>query len=65
MYRMVENRRIEKYFHLGIPQSEKEINQMYTTIEKLWLLIIRLTFGQAWWHTPLLPAHGRQRQVDF
>jgi hypothetical protein len=22
-------------------------------------------FSQAWWHTPLIPALGRQRQVDF
>jgi hypothetical protein len=21
--------------------------------------------SQAWWHTPLIPALGRQRQVDF
>jgi hypothetical protein len=21
--------------------------------------------GQAWWRTPLIPALGRQRQVDF
>jgi hypothetical protein len=21
--------------------------------------------GRAWWHTPLIPALGRQRQVNF
>jgi hypothetical protein len=25
----------------------------------------RATPGRAWWHTPLIPALGRQRQVDF
>jgi hypothetical protein len=23
------------------------------------------TFAGQWWHTPLIPALGRQRQVDF
>jgi hypothetical protein len=23
------------------------------------------SLSQAWWHTPLIPALGRQRQVDF
>ena len=24
-----------------------------------------MKFSQAWWHTPLIPALGRQRQADF
>ena len=27
--------------------------------------VIRLSSSWAWWHTPLMPALGRQRQVDF
>jgi hypothetical protein len=23
------------------------------------------SWSPAWWHTPLIPAHGRQRQEDF
>jgi hypothetical protein len=23
------------------------------------------TFAGQWWHTPLIPAHGRQKQADF
>jgi hypothetical protein len=24
-----------------------------------------LEYSRAWWHTPLIPALGRQRQADF
>jgi hypothetical protein len=27
--------------------------------------IKRVGFTGQWWHTPLIPALGRQRQVDF
>jgi hypothetical protein len=35
----------------GQPRSNIEFNK-------------KLTAGQ-WWHTPLIPALGRQRQADF
>jgi hypothetical protein len=27
--------------------------------------VINIYFSQAWWRMPLIPALGRQRQVDF
>jgi hypothetical protein len=29
------------------------------------LLPVRAEAGRAWWHRPLIPAPGRQRQADF
>jgi hypothetical protein len=26
---------------------------------------LKVMSGGAWWHTPLIPAFGRQRQVDL
>jgi hypothetical protein len=28
-------------------------------------LQIRVSIARRWWHMPLIPALGRQRQVDF
>jgi hypothetical protein len=30
-----------------------------------WDKIRRYNTSRAWWHTPLIPALGRQRQTDF
>jgi hypothetical protein len=35
-----------------ISGTEKKTREMYTSASQ-------------WWHTPLIPALGRQRQVDF
>jgi hypothetical protein len=28
-------------------------------------VLLNIALSQVWWHTPLIPALGRQRQVDF
>jgi hypothetical protein len=30
-----------------------------------WMELENIILGQVWWHTPLIPALGRQRQVNF
>lgn len=30
-----------------------------------WLVLEMLKLSRTWWHTPLIPALRRQRQVDF
>jgi hypothetical protein len=36
----------------------------YMTVHSFYLLKI-LFHARQWWHTPLIPALGRQRLVDF
>jgi hypothetical protein len=41
---------------------------MYTYIFKKNLVgffLLKKVISRAWWHTPLIPALGRQRQEDF
>jgi hypothetical protein len=38
--------------------------QMYKC-QKMYVNIKIILMSQAWWHMPLIPALGRQRQVDF
>jgi hypothetical protein len=33
--------------------------------DALKIVIIKNKSSRQWWHTPLIPALGRQRQVDF
>jgi hypothetical protein len=40
-------------------------NTQVTTIEMVKRNHLKCDMSRAWWHTPLIPAFGRQRQVDF
>jgi hypothetical protein len=41
------------------------IGLLETVRLEILLPIIMLLIARQWWHMPLIPALGRQRQVDF
>ena len=46
---------------------DRYINQADLEFTEIWLLsaVIKGTHQGRWWHMPLIPAFGRQRQADF
>jgi hypothetical protein len=48
------------------PQVKSEVGQKCSEgWFGYWLSLKMADFSWVWWHTPLIPALGRQRQVDF
>jgi hypothetical protein len=57
----------------GVEGREGGGNDNYSLILKItnnksqiiWIKYIKVKESQIWWHTPLIPALGRRRRVDF
>jgi hypothetical protein len=45
--------------------DEEAGNGIWSVKNKLKIKKLHNNLSQAWWRTPLIPALGRQRQVDF
>jgi hypothetical protein len=50
-----------------LPYVSKELpGQHKTWLDRTVFIYFKIvTYAWQWWHTPLIPALGRQRQVDF
>jgi hypothetical protein len=47
------------------PYSKNKQTKYSGYKQKLLKTVTKVTIARQWWHTPLIPALGRQRQADF
>jgi hypothetical protein len=60
------DRELISYIYIYIYKTQEAgLQETKQTCLKIWYRAKQRILNWAWWHIPLIPALGRQRQVDF